>query len=63
MMAALKSRTIWFSILLAVLSVVQGSLHVFRLDPWSQMWAGIAIAVAVAVLRVVTTTPLINQQG
>lgn len=28
----LKSRTVWFAILLAILSVVQGYLGVFKLD-------------------------------
>ena len=28
----LKSRTVWFAILLAVLSVLQGYLGVFKLD-------------------------------
>ncbi len=31
----LKSRTVWFAILLAVLSVVQGYLGIFKLDPHS----------------------------
>lgn len=54
----LKSRTIWFSIALAVLSVVQGYLHVLPLTPLSQMYTGIVVAIAVAVLRALTTQPL-----
>jgi hypothetical protein len=48
---ALKSRTVLFAIALAVLSVLQGE----------QMYAGIAISVAVTVLRIVTTQPLIDK--
>ena len=54
----LKSKTIWFSVLLAVLSVMQGYLHVLPLTPVNQMYAGLAIAVVVTVLRAVTTQPL-----
>lgn len=56
--SALKSKTVWFSIVLALLSVVQGYLHVLPLTPMHQMYAGLAIAVAVTVLRAVTTQPL-----
>ena len=54
----LKSRTMWFSVLLAVLSVVQGSIAQLALDPQAQMLIGIVVAAAVAVLRVLTTQPL-----
>jgi len=54
----LKSKTVWFSVLLAVLSVVQGYLHVLPLTPIHQMYAGLAIAAVVTVLRAVTTQPL-----
>lgn len=56
--AVFKSKTIWFSTLLAVLSVVQGYLHVLPLTPVNQMYAGLAIAAVVTVLRAVTTQPL-----
>lgn len=55
---ALKSRTLWFSVILAVLSVVQGSIAQLALDPQAQMLIGIVVAAAVAVLRVLTTQPL-----
>lgn len=54
----LKSRTMWFSALLAALSVVQGSIAQLALDPQAQMLIGIAVAAAVAVLRALTTQPL-----
>lgn len=56
--AIFKSKTVWFSVLLAVLSVVQGYLHVLPLTPVNQMYAGLAIAAVVTVLRAVTTQPL-----
>lgn len=54
----LRSRTMWFSALLAVLSVVQGSIAQLSLDPQTQMLIGIVVAAVVAVLRVLTTQPL-----
>lgn len=54
----LKSRTVWFAVLLAVLSVVQGYLGVFKLDPQTEMIVGCAIAACVTVLRIITTQPL-----
>ena len=58
---ALRSKTIWFSILLAMLSVVQGYLTALPLTPIEQMYVGLAISAAVAVLRVVTTQPLVQK--
>ena len=43
-----KPKTVWFAILIAVLSVT----------PVQQMLVGIVIAVAVLVLRLVTTQPI-----
>lgn len=54
----LKSKTLLFSVLLAVLSVVQGYVALLPLTPVQQMCVGIAIALVVAVLRIVTTQPL-----
>lgn len=53
-----KSKTIWFSILLAVLSVIQGYIGLLPLTPLNQMYVGIGISVAVVILRAVTTQPL-----
>ena len=58
MLNILKSKTIWFAILLAALSVAQGYLGMFKLDPGSEMAIGIAISVAITVLRAMTTVPL-----
>lgn len=55
---ALKSRTILFSVALAVLSVLQGTIGLFVLDQKTQAIAGMVIAGVVALLRAVTTTSL-----
>lgn len=60
-MNALKSKTIQFSLALAVLSVLQGYVGLLPLGQTGQMIAGLVIAVAVAVLRVVTTAPLADK--
>lgn len=54
----LKSKTILFSVALAVLSVFQGYIAQLPLTPIEQMWVGMGVAGAVAVLRAVTTTAL-----
>ena len=55
---ALKSRTVWFAIALAVLSVLQGFVFALPLPAWRQALVGCAIAVAVVLLRAITTQPL-----
>jgi hypothetical protein len=54
----LKSRTVWFAILLAVLSIVQGYVGLLPLTPIGQMFVGCGIAVAITILRIITTTPI-----
>jgi hypothetical protein len=54
----LKSRTVLFAILLAVLSIVQGYVALLPIAPVQQMYVGIAIAVAITLLRIVTTQPI-----
>ena len=54
----LKSRTVIFAVLLAILSVVQGYIGIFKLDPQTEMIAGCVIAACITVLRIVTTQPL-----
>ncbi len=58
LLTALKSRTILFSVALAVLSVAQGYIGLFVLDQKAQAVVGMAIAGVVALLRAVTTLPL-----
>jgi hypothetical protein len=57
----LKSKTVWFSIILAVLSILQGYVGLLPLSPTDQMLVGVAIAIAVTLLRIITTQP-INQK-
>jgi len=54
----IKSRTILFALLLAVLSVLQGYVGLLPLSPVEQMYVGIAISVVITVLRIVTTQPV-----
>jgi len=54
----LKSKTIWFAIILAVLSVLQGYVGLLPLSQTGQMIVGIVIAVIVTVLRIITTQPI-----
>jgi len=54
----LKSRTVLFAILLAVLSVLQGYVGLLPLSPVEQMYVGIAISVAITLLRIITTGPI-----
>jgi len=54
----LKSRTVLFAILLAVLSVLQGYVGLLPLSPVEQMYVGIAISVAITLLRIITTQPI-----
>jgi hypothetical protein len=54
----LKSRTVWFAIALAVLSVLQGFVLQLPIPPWGHAIVGSVIAAAVVVLRAITTQPL-----
>jgi hypothetical protein len=54
----LKSRTVLFALLLAVLSVLQGYIGLLPLTPINQMLVGLAISVIVTILRIVTTQPI-----
>jgi uncharacterized MnhB-related membrane protein len=54
----LKSKTLWFAVAIAVLSVLQGFIFQLPLSPLWQAIVGCVIAVVVAVLRLVTTQPL-----
>ena len=54
----LKSRTIVFAILLAILPLFAQYIGVFNLTPIQQMIALQVIAAVVAILRVITTQPI-----
>lgn len=55
---AVKSKTIQFSVLLAVLSVLQGFVMQLPMSPLAQAVIGCSIAACTAILRAVTTVPL-----
>jgi uncharacterized membrane protein YgaE (UPF0421/DUF939 family) len=57
----LKSKTVWFAILIAVLSVVQGYVALLPVTPVQQMVVGVVISVAVLVLRLITTQPILEK--
>jgi len=52
-----KSKTVWFAILIAVLSILQGYVGLLS-SPALQMSAGIVISVGIVILRFLTTQPL-----
>ena len=58
--SALKSRTILFALLIAVLSVLQGFVYILPISPVHQMYIGLLVSVAVVFLRFITTTPVIK---
>ena len=53
-----KSRTVWYAIAIAVLSVLQGFVFAIPVAPMYQALIGCAIAVGIVLLRAVTTQPL-----
>lgn len=56
-----KSKTLWFSVILAVLSVLQGYLGLFNLTPEQQAYVGAGIAAIVAALRVITSQSVLQK--
>jgi sorbitol-specific phosphotransferase system component IIC len=57
-MNLLKSKTVWYAILIAVLSIVQGYIGLLPMTPVAQMFVGIGISVGIVILRLVTTTAI-----
>jgi hypothetical protein len=57
-MNLLKSKTVWYAILIAVLSIVQGYIGLLPMTPVAQMFIGIVISVGIVILRLVTTQPI-----
>ncbi len=57
-MNLLKSKTVWYAILIAVLSIVQGYIGLLPMTPVLQMFVGIGISVGIVILRLVTTTAI-----
>ena len=54
----LKSKTVWFAVIVAVLSVLQGFIFQLPIAPIWQAAVGCVIAVIIVILRFVTTQPL-----
>jgi hypothetical protein len=54
----LKSRTVLFALLLAVLSILQGYVFLLHITPVQQMFVGIGLSVIVTILRIITTQPI-----
>ena len=53
-----KSKTIWFAMILAALSVLQGFILDIPLPPKYQAAIGVVVSLIVTVLRAVTTGSL-----
>jgi uncharacterized membrane protein len=53
-----KSKTVWYAILIAVLSIVQGYIGLLPMTPVLQMFVGIGISVGIVILRLLTTQPI-----
>jgi hypothetical protein len=58
MPSILKSKTVWYAILIAVLSIVQGYIGLLPMTPVLQMFVGIGISVGIVILRLLTTQPI-----
>ena len=57
-MNLLKSKTVWYAIIIAILSIVQGYIGLLPMTPVQQMFVGIAISVGIVILRLLTTQPI-----
>ena len=57
-MNLLKSKTVWYAIIIAVLSIVQGYIGLLPMTPVAQMVIGIVISVGIVILRLLTTQPI-----
>lgn len=55
---ALKSKTVWYGIIVAVLSVLQGFVGYLPTSPLFQVIIGCSMAAGIVVLRFITTQPL-----
>jgi hypothetical protein len=60
-MNLLKSKTVWYAIIIAVLSIVQGYIGLLPMTPVLQMFIGIVISVGIVILRLLTTQPIGNK--
>jgi hypothetical protein len=56
------SKTLWFAVIIAVLSTLQGLVFAVPLSPLDQAVLGILLSVIVALLRIVTSQPLYDEK-
>lgn len=56
--AALKSRTVRFALVTAILGVLQGFVFLLPVTPIQQMCAALVLAVLIVFFRYITTTAL-----
>jgi len=54
----LRSRTVQFALLTAILGVAQGYVFLLPLAPIQQMYVALAISVLIVFFRFITTTPI-----
>lgn len=54
----LRSKTVWFALLLSLLSILQGYIGLLPLTPIMQTYVGLVISVIITILRIVTTQPI-----
>lgn len=54
----LRSKTIWFGIILAALSALQGFVVAINIDPLQQAIIGFALSAIIIILRFVTNEPI-----
>lgn len=57
-MQLLKSRTVWFAILLAMAGVAQPFVVQMPMPPWAQAVVSCLLAGAIVLLRLLTTQPI-----
>lgn len=58
LLGALKSKTMWASVIIAVLSSLQAFFGTLPLDPTTSGLVGLFISTTIALLRVLTTQSL-----
>lgn len=56
--SALQSRTVWYAIVIAILSVMQGYVFLLHITPYYQMLVGVIISIGIIFFRFITKTPL-----
>ena len=54
----MKSRTVKFSMVLAVMSMLQGFIFTLPLTPVHQMFIGLGLSLGSVILRVITKQPI-----